>query len=488
MPMTFNTKSARQIFDNSILLAREVYAAEHRANPYFNILNLTSKSITSYPDLFMGRTKLWRLFNSFSGACFNIILSLVYWPKAIKLQNSTKGKIDILIISHLNSKKNISDTEDFYFSNLQANSAKRGYKTHTFLINHCRAGVLESKKLIRKNTNILPAFFSPLVELKHFLKLFIASFSIPKLDEASSFSKSARFAQFGSTAMGNYRIAKLILRVVEESKPNFILHTFEGHGWERILAAEAHKISGSIKVFGYQHTVLFPGKRALNFQYGRGADPDHIFTIGSTNKNLMEMESEFKNISVIGSNKFKNKGHVKKPNKNRQCLFAPEGVISEVILMAEFALKVARNAKNNKFSMRLHPILKKEKVLRILEQKFGRFESNFSISEESLESDLENSSWVCYRGSTVVLEGISNTLRPIYLDIDGVLDLNDPLPQDLKFRRVASKPEHLVQIINEDSSKKNFNSLEVSEAKKFVNDYIMRFNPSRLVDYIDSLN
>ena len=123
--------------------------------------------------------------------------------------------------------------------------------------------------------------------------------------------------------MGNYRIAKMIMKVVEEIKPSFIFHTFEGHGWERILAAEAHKLSGSIKVLGYQHTVLFPGARAINFCHGRGADPDHIFTIGNHNKCLLENESEYKNISVIGSKKFQIKKDKDKANQIIQCLFAP---------------------------------------------------------------------------------------------------------------------------------------------------------------------
>ncbi len=486
--MTFDTRSAKQIFQNSVLLAREVRSAEHRANPFFNILNLTSKSVASYPDLFMGRSKIWRLFHSFSGAFFNIFLALIYWPKAIKLKNSSIGEIDVLIISHLNSKKNISDSRDFYFSDLQSHTALRGYKTHTFLINHCRADVLDSKKLVRKNTNIFPAFFPPWKELINFFTLLSATFSVPNISQASSFRQKAQLAQFGSTALGNFRIAKMIMKVIEQRKPRFILHTFEGHGWERILAAEVHKISGSIKVLGYQHTVMFPGIRAINFRLGGGADPDHIFTIGNYNKNLLENESEFKNISVIGSNKFKNKKDVKKPSQNSKCLFAPEGVISEVILMAKFALETARIAKNNFFLMRLHPVLEKEKVLRLLQQKFGQLEPNFSISADELEVDLENSAWVCYRGSTVVVEGILNKLRPIYLDIDGPPNFNDPLPQDFKFRRVASKSSDLIRIMNEDLSRKNLSPLEISESTKFVDDYIMRFDPNLMVNHLDGLN
>ena len=46
-------------FANSVALARQVSLAEHRANPFVNILNVTSKTTRLYPDLLGERTIVW---------------------------------------------------------------------------------------------------------------------------------------------------------------------------------------------------------------------------------------------------------------------------------------------------------------------------------------------------------------------------------------------------------------------------------------------
>ena len=54
-------------FPNSLALARRVTKPEHRANPFLNILNTTSKVTQQYPDLLDEKTMLWRFFNSLIG-------------------------------------------------------------------------------------------------------------------------------------------------------------------------------------------------------------------------------------------------------------------------------------------------------------------------------------------------------------------------------------------------------------------------------------
>ena len=85
------------------------------------------------------------------------------------------------------------------------------------------------------------------------------------------------------------------------------------------------------------------------------------------------------------------------------CLFAPEGTVNEVRLMAEIALEAAIANPLQIFVLRLHPVLSRDKVLKVLKQ-LQPFPANFLLSKNGLSVDLISSSWICYRGSSVVFK------------------------------------------------------------------------------------
>ena len=104
--------------------------------------------------------------------------------------------------------------------------------------------------------------------------------------------------------------------------------------------------------------------------------------------------------------------------------------------MAKFVLNVARISEKQKFILRLHPVLSEHKVKKIL-GRFGPFPRNFLFSDSKFDTDMEASSWVCYRGSSMAVQGIMNGLRPIFIDADNSFETNDPLPSNLDFRKVV---------------------------------------------------
>ena len=152
----------------------------------------------------------------------------------------------------------------------------------------------------------------------------------------------------------------------------------------------------------------------------------------------LQKESEFNNISILGSIKNpNNKIVIDFTSRAGACLFAPEGVIDEV-LMARFALKAANLMPKQLFVIRLHPVLSKAKVTKMI-QNLGDIPKNFQLSEHTLSHDLERSNWVCYRGSTVVIQAILEGLRPIFLNLSENIKDNDPLPEDLQFKEGYTK-------------------------------------------------
>ena len=65
-------------FSDSLTLARRITKPEHRANPFVNILNTTTKSSQQYPDLLEGRTIFWRFCHSLTGAGITLWRALCY--------------------------------------------------------------------------------------------------------------------------------------------------------------------------------------------------------------------------------------------------------------------------------------------------------------------------------------------------------------------------------------------------------------------------
>ena len=106
------------------------------------------------------------------------------------------------------------------------------------------------------------------------------------------FRRLAKAAQFGSRAIGDFRIGQMISEIILTIKPRVIIHTFEGHGWERIVAATAHALPTPAHVIGYQHAVLFPGDKSF-IDHGGGTVPDHIFTTGETTRDILTEDIKF---------------------------------------------------------------------------------------------------------------------------------------------------------------------------------------------------
>ena len=233
----------------SLKMARQVTQREHRANPFLNIINMTAKSVNQYADLTGEKPFFSRLANSFIGAFGTMTWAVLYWPKAIRLKPSRISP-DVVIISHLITTEHLTASGDFYFGNLDQDLENAGYKTHTILINHCRATSKNIKNGLRQHITILPAFFNPWQELKAIVRLLISLITIPKLNDQHSFRRKAQWAQFCSRAIGDYRIGLMIGEMITNFQPRAVIHTYEGHGWERVFQADCHQMKNPPIIIG----------------------------------------------------------------------------------------------------------------------------------------------------------------------------------------------------------------------------------------------
>ena len=86
----------------------------------------------------------------------------------------------------------------------------------------------------------------------------------------------------------------------------------------------------------------------------------------------------------------------------------------------------------------------------------------------------------------MAVQGILHGLRPVYLDPDNMATSNDPIPESLAFRRIASNEQELVKIIKLDQKHNGSASKELLPAQRFALNYILPFNPDVLIHYLKS--
>ena len=465
----------------SSTLAKVAKTSEHLANPFFNIPNCTKKSELLYPDLIGRKFRGWRLLDSMLGAAFVIIRSFLYLPQRIKPRADIKTA-NVVVVSHLTNLEHLTAINDFYYDNIVSRLMESGISTHLCLINHI---VAKSSDVQQTSTRtVLPAYLSPIRECVLLLRLLLSIHKMPVLTGNSiekKFSRMAKMSQFNSRAIGNLRIGLMLSDIIFRTSPMFVIHTYEGHGWEKILNATTHKMNKRPFVCGYQHAPLFPGPKSICHDVEE-ASPKHIFTTGEITRETLMKDCEIPGVSfsVLGSNKNKN-NIASYRSQTCNCLFAPEGTMDEVLLMARIAVEAAFENSLQMYMLRLHPVLSRKKVLSALAH-LKPFPKNFKISDNSLDDDLASASWLCYRGSSVVFQAILNRVKPIYLDVEDRAEYNDPLFGKLNIKKSASSGQQLNFIIKERIACEKTEQQMFEEAIVYVDRYLEPFSSNAMLE------
>ena len=462
---------------------------EVMANAALSILNISPKTRRAFPSRIGWYAIILRFLKSLVSVLLVLCQSLpALWQRKITFTEPC----DILIISHLVNLKHLDARDDFYFGPLSSDMASTGLRTQTVLINHINATPGEVDRNGQRTT-ILQANCGPVTELFNFFNLVLKAFAL-KFDKIEprwyGFGRFAVASAFDKRALANLRIHNQIRQAVTAMRPGVIIHTYEGHGWERMVAQTAHAQSWPITVIGYNHSVLFPGPRAIDFVQGNGRDPDYVCFAGKITSSIFMQESAFdpENVFVLGSTKLDNihaDGQKSHPAQHPCCLVVPEGEMSETKLMATVTINAARMMPEVEFVLRLHPVLDLAAVQSAIPA-LGSPPANFSFSKASLEHDLVQADWLIYRASSVVLNGLQAGITPIYLNTDQSQPWNDPLPQWVNFRHVADNIDELVGIMKtEIQGRHKGKKKKITEGMKFAADYFTKFDTARLMKTIE---
>jgi len=346
----------------------------------------------------------------------NILNSFTYRELNLSIYDE---KIDYLFISHYTGNQNNLEYVDSYFGEVIKKININGVKVVVAYINHTSyksinvcSNQIDSILLDRKIN-----FFKLIQIYKESLFALLKFKSIGNNTISKRLSIKAQIGLFSPGTISTQIIAYHIQTLVSKLSPKNLVTTYEGHAWERLCFSLAREVNPLIKCIAYQHAPIFKYQHAIKRNIGGNYDPDIILASGIVSESQLLSFEQLRNSNVylLGSGRFA--PIVPNPNQFSSsvdtCLVAPEGTILECLILFGFALECAKRLDNISFIWRFPPqvdiqILKKSDV------KFKNLEENISISKVSLESDIKTSSYILYRGSSVVIQAVLLGLKPIY--------------------------------------------------------------------------
>jgi hypothetical protein len=404
-----------KIFDQ--VLAHKDVTPQVTANKYLHVLSSHPESIAKYR--FSKITKILLLVRFKLIAIVKVGQSI--FDKKHYYTNSRLEQVqsDVLFISHLVSKRQLSNDNDSYFGNLPSELLDYGVSSSIALIKYVKVDNEKALRIWNKG-NIVRFILSPSLDFLSETKLYLAQRKSKKqlksilkdLKVDRGLVKNILCHHLSSGAFSSLRIAKQVAEIARKTGAKFIVTTYEGHAWERLVYYYVRKINPDVKCFGYQHAAVFENQHAIKRPLGAMYNPDVILTSGLIAKDILE-KNKLKGSKVVcvGSPKYSKSSTIK--NKSQSCLVLPEGFVSECLILFKLSLEYAKQHSEQIFIWRLHPIIS-FKELKKHSSIFKDLPNNIILSKDSLDDDIQKCNSVIYRGSTAVVNAINAGLKPIY--------------------------------------------------------------------------
>lgn len=393
-----------------------------------------------------------------------ILKSLFYQPTNF---SGLDKRVDYLIVSHYLGCENGQKYVDSYFGKILEN-IKDGnlVSANVVYIDHDRYTGLFTKNSRQKDLALLSDSIGLLDLLKIYWKSVVSlvRFSGLKSDPvAKRISNKVRIGLFSPGTIRCLILSHHIERTVTELLPKCLMTTYEGHSWERLCFSSARSVKRDVKCVAYQHAPVFKYQHAIQRDIGQRYDPDIILTSGPLSKEYLSKCAGLKRtrVALLGSGRWlpiNNNGYKHKQSLPIEtCLVAPEGTLSECLILFGFSLECAKRFHNIRFLWRF-PAQVNIRMLQKANSAFQNLSDNIFISNSDLENDIKLSQCILYRGSSVVIQATLSGLLPVYLSQEGELSI-DPLFSykednrsvidcsdfEDKIMSAASVPEDLIQ-------------------------------------------
>jgi hypothetical protein len=385
------------------------------ANTYLHLLGTCPEFLEQYKV--SKKSKIW--------------LRLRYWLVAIiKISHSIFNKkhysnqqlnvdADILFVSHLTNNKQILQDGDAYFGDLPNQLLEQGIGSSVALINHTKSSSQDTLNGWKGSDScrfVLSSSLSFLCEVKLYLtqkktKRLLKSI-LKDLHIDKTLANNILFHHLSPGVFNSLRIARQVTDIANQTGAKFVITTYEGHAWERLVYYYVRKTNPNIKCFGYQHAAVFECQHAIKRPLSVEYNPDIILTSGLIAKDILrQWWIKEEGVVCIGSPKYSMPSTM--INKSQTCLVVPTYFVKECLDLFQFSLIYAKKHQDQKFIWRLHPLISFEK-LKKYSSIFKELPNNIRLSEGDLKKDIRDCDSVLYRTSTVVVNAVNSGLNPIY--------------------------------------------------------------------------
>lgn len=299
-------------------------------------------------------------------------------------------------------------------------------------------------------------------------------------------------AVFGFMARGEVRrgdpaqslvIELGIGRALSRIRPDAFVYPFENRNWEKRLARVAH--NAGVRSVGYQHSSVTPRHLAFGLAEDtvrRDELPDAIVTVGPvTQARLVAETSRFHDLPVIEAASLRRveAPEIKPPGLG--ILFAISSSRSESLRIIRFAYRFA-GLTSIPILVRAHPTIPIHDIVKLYDWP----EHVQFTAERTLQADLDEVRAVAFASSTVVIEGMLCGRLPIYVDI-GDIPSGDPIPGEFPFKRSASSPEELRQLVLEGFLDGAGDAPMGALARNYAESYLSAPSEARLQRFFEAL-
>ena len=369
--------------------------------------------------------------------------------------------------------------KDFYYDDLFKKLKKSKIDFSIILLNKTKKNpkdIIASYNKSKLSRIVINNYYSPLKNISSYFIIIINFFFYKfllhsKIKRRDKFNNKYLNVKSFLESRNTYLLFQNLKKIISKSKKlKKLVLTYEGHSFEKILIK--YLKSRNIKAYGYYFSVLRKYNTSVYYDFGNDTTPDKIMVTGDVIKKNFEKRFKKKPANLvienIGYTRNIKKKNISQKKIGKNILVCPEGLVSETNYMLNFALNLKRKYADYNVVARLHPEVNKDLYLGKISKK------KISISEKSIDEDLENSDILLYRGTSLCINALYKNTLPVYLNSNRELNI-DPLYEINNLS--ISKTSEFRKINKILSNNKIFNQ-HITKLKNYSDMYFEKFKYS----------
>ena len=473
------------------LLVTPDVTIERMAIAWLHVLNEHPSNLAKYSDLIDGLPMEPGL------ALKAALIQLRQWVRGRKSAGASTvvaSPVDVMFVSHLLNEQHVGATEDFYFGNAPEALAERGASACVVLKNNtklvasglaARWPVQMARRIVLADTLCFRRELGLRRKLAAEARRLGAGGGGGQYEMEGRVRTEACRQTRAISSLSTLRFYYQILDLVMRLRPKAIVVTFEGHAWERLAFAAARQAMPGIVCAGYHHTIVFRRQHAALRPLGQLLDPDVVLTAGAFSEKRFRAAYASRPVTVatMGIHRRQKGAGGRDPTAGHACLVIPDGIITEIVFLFDFAMEAARQAPEIPFVFRLHPMVSQPALIKRY-PRFGGLPANVSFSSAGIEQDFTRTRCALYRGSNAAIYAVIAGLRPFYVARENELPI-DSLHQMQSWKKTVQTPAEFVAAARADHAQDDRErGREAAEAVAFCQSYFMPVNLNVLFDIL----